>query len=433
MNEREIILETLLLIEKGEDFSNRIITDVLDKYAYMDRQHRGFIKRVCEGCVEYRIRLDHVIDCYSKTKTGRMKPVILCILRMSVYQLLYMDSVPASAVCNEAVKLAVKKGFGPLKGFVNGVLRSIARNLDKIPYPDAKTDPIRHDVVEYSMPEELVRHFRTHYPERAEAIMRSFFKEAGVTVRRMISKTEEAELLQMAGDTLTKLPPLPDLAKQETAYSVKGIGIKEMQAFTDGLLQVQDQASMQAVVQLSLKTGDTVLDVCAAPGGKCIQAADILCKLGKGTVTACDRSEKKTALIMENAERCHTDNLRIEVADATKRVESYVNYADVLIADLPCSGLGIIGRKADIKYHMTGKQMEELVMLQRAILSNIADYLKSNGTLLYSTCTLNPAENEEQAKWISENLPFTLKEMHQIFPGEHNDGFFFAVFTKNRG
>ena len=121
------------------------------------------------------------------------------------------------------------------------------------------------------------------------------------------------------------------------------------------------------------------------------------------------------------------------MADATERVDSYVNYADVLIADLPCSGLGIIGRKADIKYHMTGKQMEELVVLQRAILSNIADYLKTNGTLLYSTCTLNPAENEEQAKWISENLPFTLKEMHQIFPGEHNDGFFFAVFTKNRG
>lgn len=433
MNEREIILETLLLIEKGEDFSNRIITDVLDKYAYMDRQHRGFMKRVIEGCVEHRIRLDYVIDRFSKTKTDRMKPVILCILRMSVYQLLYMDSVPASAVCNEAVKLAAKKGFGPLKGFVNGVLRMIARNLDAIPYPDAETDPIYHDMIAYSMPEELVRHFRTCYPERADAIMRSFFKEAGVTVRRMVSRIGQEELLAKAGDVLREIPPIDGLAKQETAYCVKGAGITEIEAFTEGLLQVQDAASMQAVYHLPLRPGDTVLDVCAAPGGKCIQAADILCKLGNGSVTACDRSEKKTALIRENAKRCKLDNIRIEVADGTERIDSYVNYADVLIADLPCSGLGIIGRKADIKYHMSLQQMEELVMLQRKILNNIADYVKAGGTLMYSTCTLNPAENEEQAQWISDNLPFALQETHQIYPSDHNDGFFFAIFTKKQG
>ncbi len=433
MNERQIILETLLLIEKGEDFSNRIIKDVLDKYGYLDRQHRSFMKRVMEGCVERRIELDYVIDLFSKTPADRMKPVILCILRMGVYQLLFMDAVPESAVCNEAVKLAQKKGFTSLKGFVNGVLRNIARNKDAIDYPDAEKDPVLHDSVIYSMPRELVLHFRKYYPEQAEAIMRSFLSEKHTTVRINTSKiSEEALQAELAGQAeLTKLDPVPGLEKQENAYSISGFEkLSELEAFRKGYLQVQDQASMQAVAQVDFHKGDTVLDICAAPGGKSMQAADNLCKLGDGKITACDLSEKKTDLIAENTARCGFENVTVRVSDATVRSEDYVNYADVLIADLPCSGLGIIGRKADIKYRMSCEQMQELVLLQQKILTTVSDYVKSGGTLLYATCTLNPDENENQAAWITKNLPFRLQMQHQIIPDAHHDGFYFAVFTK---
>ncbi|MBO4903298.1 MAG: 16S rRNA (cytosine(967)-C(5))-methyltransferase RsmB [Lachnospiraceae bacterium] len=433
LNERWIVLETLLAIEKGEDFSNRIIQDVLQKYAYLDRQHRSFMKRVMEGCVERKIELDYVIDRFSKTPADKMKPVILCILRMSVYQLLYMDAVPPSAVCNEAVKITQKKGFGPLKGFVNGVLRNIARNKDTIAYPSAETDPVLHDSIVYSMPEELVRHFRTHYGDRAEKIMRSFLKELPLTVRINTSKTGVEQLQQdMEGEgRLVELPLIPDLDPQEKAYRLAEYdSLQALRAFSQGLIQVQDQASMQAVCQIPFKAGDRVLDVCAAPGGKSIQAADILCKLGGGTVTACDVSEKKVGLIRENADRCGFDNLEAVVCDATQRHESYVNSADVLIADLPCSGLATIGRKTDVKYRMSGPQMEELAGLQRCILQNVSDYVKAGGYLLYSTCTLNPAENEEQAAWIEENLPFSMLKKQQIFPDDLHDGFFFALFKK---
>ena len=433
MNERRIILETLLLIEKGEDFGNRIIKDVSDKYAYLDRQHRSFIKRVAQGCVERKIELDYVIDQYSKTPTGRMKPVILCILRMGAYQLLYMDKVPDAAVCNEAVKLAGQKGFASLKGFVNGVLRTIAKNKSAIRYPDPKADPVLAAGIRYSMPEELVRHFYEHYPDQANSILESFFRENLTTIRINASKTDENMLCEkLRGQAeLCVLDPIPDLAKQERAYNIRDYDrLTTLQGFSDGDFIVQDQASMQAVAQLALKRGDTVLDVCAAPGGKSLQAADVLCKLGGGTVISCDLSEKKTELIRENTTRCGFDNVQIVVQSATERRDDYVNLTDVLIADLPCSGLGTIGRKADIKYRMTCAQMEELVRLQQQILSNVSDYVKQDGTLLYSTCTLNPAENEEQAAWIENNLPFQLMDQHQIFPTKTHDGFFFAVFRK---
>ncbi len=432
MNERQIILEALLLIEKGEDYGERIIKDVLDKYAYLDRQHRSFMKRVMEGCLEKKIELDYIIDRFSKTPTDRMKPVILSILRMGVYQMKYMET-PQFAACSEAVKLAQKKGFANLKGFVNGVLRTIAKNIKDIPYPDPEKDPILHDSIVYSLPPFLVEHFRTNYPESADQIMEALNREALLCVRINRARTDEESLVKkLAGQAeLTKLEPVSGLDRQETAYSLKGFDrLTDLKAFTDGDLIVQDQASMQAVAQLDLKDGDTVLDVCAAPGGKSMQAAERLCKLNSGKITACDISERKVELIRENAARCGFTQIEAVVCDATVRSENYVNYADVLIADLPCSGLGTIARKADIKYRMNASEMEKLVQLQRQILTNVTDYVKAGGTLLYSTCTINPKENEKQAEWIGQNLPFTLVKMHQIFPSGSHDGFFFAIFEK---
>lgn len=508
MNDRLIILEALLLIEKGEDFGSRIIKDVLDKYAYLDRQHRSFIKRVLEGTLERRIEMDYIIDQFSKTPTAAMKPVILCILRMSVYQLKYMDQVPTSAVCNEAVKLAEKKGFYKLKGFVNGVLRNIARNLENIKYPELPCgdlslvspnaiteDLIRYFSIRYSMPEFLVEHFLKYYgPEgnahdeengrslaTVENIFKAFLRENITTIRPNRSKTTEEKLIKSLEEDGAKLIKIPDITFMEDipvcgdeaskatidltamssmtkAYILTDFNhLTDLKAFKEGLFTVQDQSAMLPVALSGIKAGDTVMDVCAAPGGKTIQAIDELCKLrtesdasndhdcvkngdnNAGTVYSFDVSEYKTDIIKENLERCdfatNTGNsgnveMIVEVRDARIFNEDYVNLADVLIADLPCSGLGIIGRKSDIKYNVTSEGMQSLTELQREILSNVVKYVKDGGTLMYSTCTLNPAENEEQVKWMEENLGLKCEEMHCILPSEYRDGFFVARMRK---
>lgn len=460
MNERLIILEALLLIEKGEDFGGRIIKDVLDKYAYLDRQHRSFIKRVLEGTLERQIELDYIINRFSKTHTVSMKPVILCILRMSVYQLKYMDTIPQSAVCNEAVKLAEKKGFFKLKGFVNGVLRNIARNLSAVEYPDKSDNLPEYLSITYSMPMNLTEHFLRYYPDEAEGILSAFLRENITTIRINESKAAKEDVTKSIRDEGANITPIPDIpsVKSPEAFMLGDFNIlTELTAFKRGEFIVQDQSAMIPVTLAGIKAGDTVMDVCAAPGGKTIQVVDELCKPRKesdasndhdcvkngdnnaGTVYSFDVSEYKTDIIKENLERCdfatNTGNsinveTIVEVRDARIFNEDYVNLADVLIADLPCSGLGIIGRKSDIKYNVTPEGMQSLTELQREILSNVVKYVKAGGTLMYSTCTLNPAENEEQVKWMEENLGLKCEEMHCILPSEYRDGFFVAKMKK---
>lgn len=436
MNDRLIILEALLLIEKGEDYGSRIIRDVLDKYSYLDRQHRSFIKRVLEGTLERRIELDYIIDLFSKTPTTSMKPVILCILRMSVYQLKYMDSIPASAICNEAVKLAEKKGFHSLKGFVNGILRNISRNIDSIEYPNRETDEVSYLSVTYSMPSYPVELFLENYGDETEDILKAFFRENITTVRLNESKENKDEIIRYIEEDGAKIRKAEDsYGLCNNVYILDEYDIlTELEAFGRGLFQVQDMSAMLPVEISGIKKGDTVIDVCAAPGGKTIQAVDKLCQLGGGTVYSFDVSDNKIDRINENLERCDFDDsvsVKVDVVDATEHHDSYVNLADVIIADLPCSGLGIIGRKSDIKYNVSKQGTESLVKLQRDILSNVIDYLKDGGTLMYSTCTLNPSENEEQVKWMTENLPLKCLEMHRIMPSSVRDGFFVARMIKS--
>lgn len=457
-DERAIILETLLLIRKSEDFSNRIIKDVLDRYDYLDRSHRSFIKRIAEGCVERRIELDYIIDAFSKTPTRKMKPVILCILEMGVYQLKYMDAVPASAICNEAVRLTEKKGFRTLKGFVNGVLRNIARGEDPIRRLLASQTASAAEKlsIRYSMPLPLTEHFLTYYPEKTEEILAAFLRQAAPVIRVNRARTTVQGLrdaLAEDGASIEEVPPIDALADcaaftargvsvvQEQAYVLQGYDrIDGLDAYADGLFQVQDAAAMQAVALAGIRNTDVVFDVCAAPGGKTIQAADrlqVLCDASENaelckqnTVFSFDLTEKKTNLIREHVKRCQYTNISIAEADARIRNDNYVNQADVLIADLPCSGLGIIGRKSDIKYRVTPDSMRELVQLQREILKNVAAYVKEGGVLIYATCTLNPKENEEQSVWIVQHLPFRQLAEVCILPNETHDGFYFSKFLK---
>ena len=195
-NTRELVLETLLSVEKGESYSHRALSALLDKYQYLSKQERSFITRVTLGTLERRIELDYIIDWFSKVKVKKMKPVIRCILRMGVYQLKYMDSVPDSAVCNEAVKLAGKKGFVSLKGFVNGVLRSISRNLPEVSYPSEEEKPIEAVSIRCSIPQWILRQWREDYGwEKTKSMAESFLNQERTTIRVNTMMTDREKLI----------------------------------------------------------------------------------------------------------------------------------------------------------------------------------------------------------------------------------------------
>ena len=428
VNEREIILETLLLITRDGEYSHIALKNVLDKYQYLEKRERAFITRVVEGTLERQIEIDYIINQFSKVKVNKQKPVIRIILRSSVYQLKYMDHVPDSAVCNEAVKLAVKKGFVNLKGFVNGVLRNISRNLNTISYPDRANETEYLSTV-YSLPVWMVEKWVPVYGADTVAKMgEAFLTERPVTVRRNTAAVSEEEFekeLKKDGVTYRKHPLLP-YAYELTGYDY----LAGLSSFQKGYFYVQDISSMQVAEWANPKTGDYVIDVCAAPGGKAIHLAEKLA--GGGYVEARDLTDYKVALIEENIERSGLGNIEAICQDATIDDEESHEKADIVIADLPCSGLGILGKKPDLKSQMTLEMTKELAELQRKILSIVRNYVKTGGTLIYSTCTINTEENEDNARWFVENFSeFTKIREKQMLPGsDMGDGFYIAEFRK---
>lgn len=446
-NTRELVLGILLEIKQNtNEYSHIVIRDVLEKYQYMEQQDRAFIKRVSEGTIENQIWLDYIINLFSKTGTQKMKPMILCILRMSVYQLFYMDSVPASAICNEAVKLAEKRGFHNLKGFVNGVLRNIDRSRDAIDLPDQGKYPIQYLSVRYSMPEWIVEGWNREYGfETTESMLRYFLENHRTTVRCNSSRIEEGELvrcLEKEQVTVTKLP-YPAGAYEISGYDYLGA----LPSFRDGLFQVQDVSSMLIGEIAAVREGNYVIDVCGAPGGKALHIADLL--QGTGHVEARDLTDAKIDMINSNIKRCQLHNIEAVRQDALVFDEQSADKADILIADLPCSGLGVIGRKSDIKYHMSVQQQHELAALQRDILKTVCTYVRSGGTLIYSTCTVNREENVDNLMWFVNNYSYHLDSLDpylpcemqsettkqgylQLLPGQYGtDGFFMARLLRD--
>ena len=433
-NTRELVLETLLSVEKGESYSHRALSALLDKYQYLSKQERSFITRVTLGTLERRIELDYIIDWFSKVKVKKMKPVIRCILRMGVYQLKYMDSVPDSAVCNEAVKLAGKKGFVSLKGFVNGVLRSISRNLPEVSYPSEEEKPIEAVSIRCSIPQWILRQWREDYGwEKTKSMAESFLNQERTTIRVNTMMTDREKLiddLKKQGIQAEKLVLRDYPACKQGLYIWEYDYLLKIKEFAQGQFYVQDVSSMLPVWFLNPKEGDFVVDVCAAPGGKSIHAAQLM--QGLGVVEARDLTDYKVGLIEENIARARLKNVKAVKWDALILDESLVGKADGVIADLPCSGLGVLKKKPDIRYRMTREQQEELSRLQRQILSNACQYVKPGGTLLYSTCTVNKIENEDNTAWFLENhREFSLAKERQIFPGEScGDGFYLAKMIR---
>ena len=438
INLRNMVLNMLLEIDDKKQ-SHIVLKETLDSHKHLEKNQRAFVTRLFRGTIERQIELDYIIDAFSKTPTGKMKKVIKYILRMSVYQLKYMDSVPVSAVCNEAVKLTAKRKFVGLKGFVNGVLRNIAKNINSVEYPKNETEMLS---VKYSVPQWIIDMWNEQYGnEQTVKMLLGLYSRTETTVRCNESKATVEDIiksLKYAGVEV-KTSEIYDKALFISNYN----SLTDLDVFNSGMITVQDLSSMMVGLAANPKEGDYVIDVCAAPGGKTLHISELMNRTG--IVEARDLTKYKVSLINDNIKRLGNKNIITKVMDATVMDEKSIEKADIVIADLPCSGLGVINKKSDIKYNVSKEQILELVKLQRKILTVVSKYVKKGGTLIFSTCTVNKYENDENVEWIEKNLPFKPlslgenfpeitdrnKNYVQIFTGDYGmDGFFISKFIK---
>ncbi len=435
---RRIVYEALLMAE-DKKMTDSISKEVLDKYSYLGGSDRNFIKRLTEGVFERRITIDYIIDANSSTRTAKMKKQIRTLIRMGTYQIVYMDGVADHAAVNETVKLSRKIGFSQLSGFVNGVLRSIAKNKDDIKWPDRDKDVVSFLSVVYSCPDWIVKKLvKEAGEENATDLLKLSVSTRPVTARVNLSKGNVDEVLC---EGYAERSDLIDSAVILRDYD----NIKDIGSFSNGLICIQDISSMLVCIAAGIKSTDMVLDLCAAPGGKSLHAADLAFE---GRIISCDVSEKKTARITENAKRCHFENISVMTADATVYDDSFEEIADVVIADVPCSGLGVMGRKNDIKFNLSEDSLETLMPLQRSILSNAARYVKPGGTLMFSTCTCSKEENAGNFRFLKDECGLTPVDFYGLLPerlrdetakegyiqlygkDDLTDGFFIGKFTK---
>ena len=431
-NLRVIVFDSLMECLKNGRKSHILIKDVLDKYDYLDNTDKNFIKKLFEGTIEKMITLDHVLDECSSKPMSKCKFEIKLILEMATYQILFMDRVPDSAACDEAVKLCKKKSREELSGFVNGVLRALVRRKDELLKFDSIEPLSTRMSVKYSVPEWIVSMMIKEIVGKDPVKADKFFKaltDKRPTVVRITDKDKESDILSKWDE---KKINYVKSEKSERVYRLFNHGsVSEIPGFGEGLLYIQDESSMMAVKEAVsfCPNAKTMLDLCSAPGGKGIYALELLGRDAEGILA--DVSEEKVALINDNLQRLNIKNATSVINDATILKEEFIDRFDMVIADVPCSGLGVISRKSDLKYNISNEGMAEICKLQKEIIDKAMGYVKKDGILLYSTCTLHKAENEKMRAYIMDKGGFELLSEKRLCPdSDDTDGFFFAVFKK---
>lgn len=442
-NTRFIALKALLKVEKEKAYSNIVLDKVLNEET-VSKRDSAFVCNLVYGVLERKIQLDYIISLYSKIPIHKISDDILNILRIGIYQLLFMDKVPHSAAVNESVNLSRKCKKKSACGFINVVLRNVSRNKDSVLEPKEIKDSLEYLKIKYSCPIEIIKLWEKSYGlDCTKNLLESSIEKPKLIIRVNTLKNSSDQLIDMLKNEDIKASYVD---KWENCLILNGVGsIALTNAFKEGRFHIQDLASQILCEFLFPKEGDVVIDLCSAPGGKAFTLAEIMNNNGK--ILAFDLYDHKIKLINDGAERLGIDIIESKIRDALTK-ENDLEKADKVLCDVPCSGLGIIKRKPEIKY----KKLDDfrgLPDLQYDILCNSEKFTKIGGILMYSTCTLNPSENGEIAdKFLEEHSnyePYELKSekierclkepLHQVtfMPHMHNtDGFFIAAFKRIR-
>ena len=439
-NSRKLVVDILEQVLNEGAYSNIVLGSKLNKSDLNDKD-KALVTEILYGTLKYKYSIDKILNYYLKNGFDGVEPLVINILRISIYQIKYLDKVPEFAVVNEAVELAKKNVSIGASKLINGVLRNYLRGKD-INYciTNNKTENLCY---KYSFPKWMVKLFLKQYGEEiAEKILGGLNEVPNITFRVNTLKTT----YQKAFEELKDLGY--DISKGyicDDAITVsKGRNIEKNQLFLNGKITVQDESAMLVGKTMDIISGLRVLDLCSAPGGKATHISELLGNTGR--VDAYDIHKHKLLLIKSNAERLGISNICCDELDATIFNEKLENMGDRVLIDVPCSGLGIIRKKPEIKWAKNKEQLRSIITIQREIIENASRYVKIGGKLIYSTCTLNKEENEENIKWFLENFkgyiadPISFGEYENliynedksitILPNHSMDGFFIAKFTR---
>lgn len=439
MQPRELALTILYEIEKHQAYLNISFQNHIEKSRLSSRDV-AFVKELCYGVLQWKLRLDATISRFSTVKLKKLSPYVLSILRLGLYQLFFMDKIPESAAVNESVKLAGRYAKQS-RGFVNAILRRAAQNGEQL--PEGMSDEALS--VRYSHPVDLVNWMRKQFgDEKALRLLEENNQAPPLFVRTNILRTNRDSLLAILQQQEAEAMPG---FWSDTAVCFSGGGVRQLPAYREGLFTVQDQSAQLAALALAPEPGQLVFDVCAAPGGKTTHMAELM--QNKGRIVALDIYEKRLAAVTESAKRLGISIIATLAEDAGRF--SYAEPADKILVDAPCSGLGVIRRRPDLKYKNELTDFAGLQQTQLSILHNCAGLLKPGGEMVYSTCTINPGENQGVVEaFLKEHKEFSLMPvasehimgkaaeelsggMATFYPqSEGGDGFFIAKLKKEQ-
>ena len=428
----EIVYGTM----EKKQYSDRLFHEIVKKGNPFSAQEKRFLKRLSYGTIERCVEMDAILAHFSKVPVRKMTPSVRTVLRMALYEIRFMDQIPGAVSCNEAVELLKAKEGLKHTGFVNGVLRAVLREGDSV---------VLKEWERMSLPKPLYDHFVSQYGKKTATKIGEAFLQNNQDV------TLHIDTSKISRETFEKKLRSEKIEVKSAHYMPDALivsrveDVSSLPGYDEGWFFVQDESSMLPVSCAGIKPGDKVLDVCSSPGGKAMHA--LLCLQGRGLLSARDIRPGKVEKIEENIRRMGYCNTECKVWDGTVPDPEWKNRADVVLADVPCSGIGIIGRKPEIKYHAL-ETSPSLVPVQRQIVESSAEMVKPGGTLIYSTCTIHAAENEENVQWMVKHLglepmpltpylPDTLNNkmtacgMLQMLPGiQKSDGFFVAKLRK---
>lgn len=439
MNSRKLSRQIVQRVLEEGAYSNLVLSKELNRDD-IDEKDKGLITEIVYGTLRRKRTLDVLIGNFVKD-IKLLDSTVLNILRVAIYQMYFLDKIPEYAACNEAVEEAKEISLEASK-LVNGILRNFIRDEKEIVVPGNRIDELGY---KFSFEPWMIRLFIKQYgEERTMKIMAGLNETPKVTVRVNESKGEYDEVfenLEEMGYKIEEGYACPEAIKIEG-----GKGVESNELFKQGLITVQDESAMLVAPLLEINKGEKILDLCAAPGGKTTHIAELLDNTGE--VLAFDLHENKLSLIEENAKRLGLTNIVCKTMDATKLNSDYISYGDKVLIDVPCSGLGIIRKKPEIKWNKTRQQLRDLVEIQRDIMENAWQYLKPGGILLYSTCTLNKEENEDNLKWFlskhsdaeieklyignNNNFIYNVDGSLTILPNDSMDGFFMGKIKKKK-